>query len=136
MRYFTLEDRYDTKTGKKISPSYTETGIICDFCGKIYTEDPDNDEGHYIMYQIHDYEYKETSYHEDSTKHDIDKYEIMNIHPHFHYCLNVDFHSQCEINLIKTIYYSISEAMYKRRWKVIDKLLDDGLTLEELGYIL
>jgi len=80
MYYFEPVSQFHQRTGEKLEDRYDQNGIICDFCGKIYTQDPDNDKGRYISYSINDLEYIEQSYYYDECDKRIDKSEIVKYH--------------------------------------------------------
>lgn len=144
MKLFLPTECYSKADGSRQPDVYQWQGIICDWCGTVYTEIELDIRP---SYSIHEYSGMEHTYHEDQLHvdgHLVDLYELNHVHREFHFCKPWEWGLEephgpktCEEDFLrdaaKSRYDTIAEALYKSRYRIISTILDNKVvTPEEL----
>ncbi len=149
MKLFELKPRFSESTGKPIDPRPAFSRYVCDYCGAILdpNDNPSGDPD--PVYIIQESGNTSPQFNEMRIKgHNIDLYELFSDNQEFRYCQNWDFRKFCELNLAAewireinnpgSIFHQaalLAHAMYAARLRVIEKMLDNNYTYEQLQLI-
>lgn len=137
MQGFEKRDRYNSRTGKKIDTEMVPTYSICDYCGKRIGEDENTE----VLFEIHEVGGSEESYYYrefEGVKEgiDFDGRKVFTEHEEYVYCTDDDGES-CSRGMLSTWDASNPEnleaLMQHARIKVVVRLLNEGMTPEDLG---
>jgi hypothetical protein len=138
MKKFQLVDVFDRRTGKKLNKTErSKVGYYCDYCGKFMDEDAEGVNS--VSFTINEESGCEESwYYKKFNKPLEDTFNFWAEQTEYHYCMSEDYDESCSGKMmckaVKNKENLLSEAMQNARVAVVNKLLDNGVTPEELGF--
>lgn len=136
MNRFHKVPTYDPRTGKPLGEITDKCGSFCDFCGKLIDIDDINGEVVFSIEEVGGFEqsfyYREfPELNKDAPE--FDHFSVFANHPEYIYCTDEEGNS-CSGAMIKeaTNGDNLETVMQEARAKVVVKLINEGVTLEEL----